>query len=50
MAASIPQGLKTADITRFATRAAQVEKAKPAIAYWCMNNAFQGLPKLMHDR
>ena len=35
MAASIPDALKSADVTRFATRAAQVEKAKPAVAYWC---------------
>lgn len=36
MAASVPNSLKSADIARFATRAAQVEKAKPAVAYWCM--------------
>lgn len=35
MASSIPAALKTADITRFAQRAGQVEKAKPSIAYWC---------------
>ncbi|KAL8885488.1 MAG: hypothetical protein Q9215_006659 [Flavoplaca cf. flavocitrina] len=35
MALSIPAALKSADITRFAQRAGQVEKAKPAIAYWC---------------
>ncbi|KAI9748626.1 MAG: hypothetical protein M4579_007166 [Chaenotheca gracillima] len=35
MAATIPAGLKPADITRFAVRAAQLEKVKPVIAYWC---------------
>ncbi|OCK84713.1 DUF605-domain-containing protein [Lepidopterella palustris CBS 459.81] len=32
----IPAKLKTAgDISRFATRSAQLEKVKPVIAYWC---------------
>ncbi|MCJ1479058.1 hypothetical protein MMC13_007742 [Lambiella insularis] len=35
MASTIPTALKSADITRFAIRAAQVEKAKPVIGYWC---------------
>ncbi|KAH0539116.1 hypothetical protein FGG08_004354 [Glutinoglossum americanum] len=35
MATNIPPKLKSADISRFAMRAAQVEKAKPVIAYWC---------------
>ncbi|MCJ1334795.1 hypothetical protein MMC09_000060 [Bachmanniomyces sp. S44760] len=35
MAANIPTALRSADITRFAIRAQQVEKAKPVIAYWC---------------
>lgn len=35
MAATIPPALKAADIARFAQRAGQVEKAKPAVAYWC---------------
>lgn len=35
MASNIPAGLKSADIGRFAVRAAQVERAKPVIAYWC---------------
>lgn len=35
MAANIPTSLRTADIGRFAIRAAQLEKAKPVIAYWC---------------
>ncbi|KAJ5115424.1 hypothetical protein NUU61_001183 [Penicillium alfredii] len=35
MASNIPAGLKSADIGRFALRAAQIEKAKPVVAYWC---------------
>lgn len=35
MAASIPAGLRSADIGRFALRAVQIEKAKPVVAYWC---------------
>ncbi|KAF3891709.1 DUF605-domain-containing protein [Trichophyton interdigitale] len=35
MSTNIPAGLKTADISRFVTRAAQLEKAKPTISYWC---------------
>ncbi|EPE24773.1 hypothetical protein GLAREA_08626 [Glarea lozoyensis ATCC 20868] len=35
MAANIPPKLKTADLTRFIVRAAQLEKAKPVISYWC---------------
>ncbi|KAL2823158.1 Vta1 like-domain-containing protein [Aspergillus cavernicola] len=35
MASNIPAALKSADIGRFAVRAAQLEKAKPIIAYWC---------------
>ncbi|RMZ78097.1 hypothetical protein DV737_g4022, partial [Chaetothyriales sp. CBS 132003] len=35
MAASFPPGLKSADISRFALRAGQLEKAKPIAAYWC---------------
>ncbi|KAJ5573422.1 Vacuolar protein sorting-associate Vta1 N-terminal [Penicillium hispanicum] len=35
MASGIPAGLRSADIGRFAVRAAQIEKAKPVIAYWC---------------
>ena len=35
MAATIPAALKSIDITRFAMRAAQLEKAKPVMAYWC---------------
>ncbi|KAI9835677.1 MAG: hypothetical protein M1819_001853 [Sarea resinae] len=35
MAANLPAKLKTADLSRFAHRAAQVEKAKPEVAYWC---------------
>ncbi|KAJ5763500.1 Vacuolar protein sorting-associate Vta1 N-terminal [Penicillium manginii] len=35
MANNIPVSLRTADIGRFALRAAQIEKAKPVVAYWC---------------
>lgn len=35
MTSKIPAGLKAADITRFATRATQLEKFKPVISYWC---------------
>ncbi|OKL59482.1 hypothetical protein UA08_05260 [Talaromyces atroroseus] len=35
MAATVPDSLKSADIARFVTRAAQIERAKPVIAYWC---------------
>jgi vacuolar protein sorting-associated protein VTA1 len=38
MAASIPPSLKAADITRFAQRAAQLETAKPVIAYYCISS------------
>ena len=36
MAAQVPAALKAADITRFAHRAAQLEKPKPIVAYWCI--------------
>lgn len=32
---NIPAALRSADIGRFAARAAQVERVKPAVAYWC---------------
>jgi len=35
MTSTIPPALKTADVNRFAQRAGQLEKLKPAIAYWC---------------
>ncbi|KAI9648153.1 hypothetical protein NHQ30_002785 [Ciborinia camelliae] len=35
MASQIPQKLKTADLTRFMVKAAQLENAKPVISYWC---------------
>ncbi|KAL6248931.1 hypothetical protein RBB50_003994 [Rhinocladiella similis] len=35
MATQLPAALKAADISRFAHRAAQLEKPKPIIAYWC---------------
>jgi vacuolar protein sorting-associated protein VTA1 len=34
MAATIPGKLKTADVQRFATRAAQLEKYRPVVSYW----------------
>lgn len=34
MAATIPAKLKTADVQRFATRAAQLEKHRPVVSYW----------------
>ena len=35
MASSVPASLKSAGIVPFATRAAQIAKTKPAVAYWC---------------
>ncbi|KAL9582078.1 MAG: hypothetical protein Q9212_003503 [Teloschistes hypoglaucus] len=35
MAASLPAALRSADISRFAQRAGQLDEAKPSIAYWC---------------
>ncbi|KAJ5974848.1 Vacuolar protein sorting-associate Vta1 N-terminal [Penicillium waksmanii] len=35
MAKIIPEGLRSTDIGLFAMRAAQIEKTKPVIAYWC---------------
>ncbi|GAB7346623.1 hypothetical protein MBLNU459_g1761t1 [Dothideomycetes sp. NU459] len=35
MAASLPAALKIKEITPFATRAAQLEKYKPIVSYWC---------------
>jgi vacuolar protein sorting-associated protein VTA1 len=35
MATHIPDKLKIADLTRFIVRAAQLEKVKPVMAYWC---------------
>ncbi|PWY95677.1 DUF605-domain-containing protein [Aspergillus sclerotioniger CBS 115572] len=35
MASTIPASLRSADIGRYALRAAQLENAKPVIAYWC---------------
>lgn len=32
---NIPAVLRSADIGRFAARATQVERVKPAVAYWC---------------
>ena len=39
MVASIPEKLKALDISRFAHRAAQLEKYKPAVAYWCASSS-----------
>lgn len=39
MATNIPATIKSTELGRFATRAAQVEKAKPIIAYWCTYNS-----------
>jgi vacuolar protein sorting-associated protein VTA1 len=37
MTSNVPAKLKSADISRFAMRAAQLEKFKqPVVAYWCM--------------
>lgn len=41
MATQLPAALKAADISRFAHRAAQLEKPKPIIAYWCMEKIKQ---------
>jgi vacuolar protein sorting-associated protein VTA1 len=35
MASPLPPPLRTAEISRFSLRAAQLEKFKPVIAYWC---------------
>ncbi|KAG8527094.1 uncharacterized protein KY384_008523 [Bacidia gigantensis] len=35
MSATIPSALKAADVARFAHRAGQLERARPAVAYWC---------------
>ncbi|ODH12869.1 hypothetical protein ACO22_07836 [Paracoccidioides brasiliensis] len=50
MAANIPAKLKAADITRFVTRASQLEKARPVISYWCNYWAVnQILSKSLHN-
>ncbi|KAI9700514.1 MAG: hypothetical protein M1820_006813 [Bogoriella megaspora] len=35
MAANLPEKIRTPEITRFALRAAQLERVKPIISYWC---------------
>lgn len=40
MATPLPEPFKTADISRYALRAAQLEKHKPVISYWCMRSSF----------
>lgn len=37
MASTIPAGMKTADIARFAIRAAQLERMDPVMNYWCID-------------
>lgn len=39
MAGPIPAKLKGLNIAPFAHRAAQLDKVKPIIAYWCMSCA-----------
>lgn len=41
MTASLPAGLKSADIARFTLRAGQLENIEPVIAYWCMLSSFE---------
>ncbi|KAI9777026.1 MAG: hypothetical protein M1816_004978 [Peltula sp. TS41687] len=49
MTIQIPPNLKSADISRFALRAAQVEKAKPIIAYWFKQIITKGLHNVDHE-
>ncbi|TKA63652.1 hypothetical protein B0A49_07983 [Cryomyces minteri] len=35
MAARVPAKMKSADVTRFAHRAAQLDRYKPIVSYWC---------------
>ncbi|KAI1128756.1 Vta1 like-domain-containing protein [Nemania abortiva] len=50
MAANIPSQLKPAGITPFVVRAAQLESAKPVIAYWCYYWVVQQiLKKQLHN-
>ncbi|KAI1819890.1 Vta1 like-domain-containing protein [Xylaria intraflava] len=50
MAANIPLGLKPAGITPFIVRAAQLENARPVVAYWCYYWAVQQiLNKQLHN-
>ena len=35
MATNVPAKVKTPELSRFIVRAAQLETAKPVIAYWC---------------
>jgi hypothetical protein len=41
MADSVPTKLKAAQITPFAKRAAQLERFKPIVTYWCKFIAMQ---------
>ena len=38
MNSKFPTKLRSADISRFAVRATQLEKAKPVITYWCTHS------------
>lgn len=42
MAANIPAKVKQADLTKFIVRAAQLELAKPVVAYWCRYSTYTG--------
>jgi vacuolar protein sorting-associated protein VTA1 len=47
MASHIPDKLKAADLTRFIVRAAQLEKVKPVMAYWCTLHSLEAIQKLI---
>jgi vacuolar protein sorting-associated protein VTA1 len=49
MAANIPNSLKAADVGRFLTRASQIERAKPVVAYWCTYFQFSAVPVLLRQ-
>ena len=49
MASQVPAKLKTADISRFALRATQLQTAKPEIAYWCEYSELGDVLKLLAD-
>ncbi|WPH01698.1 Vacuolar protein sorting-associated protein vts1 [Acrodontium crateriforme] len=49
MATALPAALKTADLHRFAARAAQLQNFRPVITYWCEYYVLQGvLSKQLH--
>lgn len=43
MASQLPTKLK-GELGRFATRAAQLEKYRPIVTYWCMSLHAPGIP------